>query len=327
MVSCLDMRILRWCGLVAATLLSSNGVQAAYPDRPIRLIVPWAAGGSTDALARVVGQRMSATLGQEVLVENRAGAGGSLGVAAAAKAAPDGYTLTIIELPHAIAPSVALKLPYDVLKDFAPISLIGTSALMLFASSENPRHQNLSALLAQARAAPGALALAHSGNGASSHLAGELLQVRAGVRLNMVPYRGSSPALTDVAGGLVAAHFATLASASALVSAGKVRPIAVASLRRMPVMPDVPTLLESGVPDMILEQWWGLVAPAGTPTAVIERLRAELHAALGHPNVRERLRLLAVEKQPTSPLEFGRFVADEVRRWGKVARDAGLKPE
>jgi tripartite-type tricarboxylate transporter receptor subunit TctC len=320
-------RILRWCGLAAATLLAMQSALAAYPDKPIRLVVPWATGGSTDALARVVGQRMGATLGQEVLVENRAGAGGSLGVAAVAKAAPDGYTLTIIELPHAIAPAIVAKLPYDLGRDFAPISLIGTSALMLFTNPAVTGHQNVAGLLADARARPAALALAHSGNGASSHLAGELLQVRAGVRLNMVPYRGSGPALTDLAGSQVAAHFATLASATSLVSAGKVKPIAVASTRRMPVMPEVPTLAEAGVPGMVIEQWWGLVAPTGTPPAIIERLRTELEAALGHPSVREQLRLLAIEKQTNSPAEFGRFVESEMRRWGQVARDAGLKPE
>lgn len=320
-------RILRWFGLAAATLLSAQSAWAAYPDKPIRLVVPWATGGSTDALARVVGQRMGATLGQEVLIENRPGAGGSLGVAAVAKAAPDGYTLTLIELPHAIAPAVVAKLPYDLGKDFAPVSLIGTSALMLFTNPSVAGHQTVAGLVADARAKPGALALAHSGNGASSHLAGELLQVRTGVKLNMVPYRGSGPALTDVAGGQVAAHFATLASAASLVSAGRVKPIAVASARRMPVMPEVPTLAEQGVPGLVLEQWWGLVAPAGTPQAVIERLRTELHAALGHPSVRERLRLLAIEKQPGTPAEFGRFIDAEIRRWGQVARDAGLKPE
>ena len=300
---------------------------ANYPNRPLKLIVPWASGGSTDALARVIGQRMSVTLGQEILVENRPGAGGSLGVAAAAKASSDGYTLTVIELPHAIAPAVVAKLPYDLKRDFTPISLIGTSALMLFTNTSIAAHQSLAGLMAEARTKPGAVALAHSGTGASSHLAGELLQNRTGLTFNLVPYRGSGPALTDLAGSQVAAHFATLASASALVSAGKVKPIAVASARRLPIMTDVPTLGELGVPDMNVEQWWGLVAPSGTPVRIIERLRSELHAALGHPSVRERLRLLAIEKQPTSPAEFARFIEAETQRWGQVARAAGIKPE
>jgi tripartite-type tricarboxylate transporter receptor subunit TctC len=302
-------------------------VHAAYPDKPIRLIVPWAAGGSTDALARAIGQQMSAAMGQEVLVENRAGASGALGTQAAARAPADGYTITILELPHAIAPAVIAKLPYDVRRDFAPIGLIGTSALMLFTSTTVPPHRTLPDWLADARAKNGALAVAHSGNGAVSHLAGEILQQRTGVKLNQVPYRGSGPALNDVAGGQVSAHFATLASASALVAAGRVKPIAVASAKRLPVLPDVPTLTELGVTDMVIEQWWGLVAPAGTPSPVIERLHAELQAALGHPTVRERLRFLAIEKQPGSPAAFATFIASETQRWSQVARAAGLKPE
>lgn len=327
--------VLRAAALLAASMFVACGVADAanapagvkYPDRPIRLVVPWAPGGSTDALARVIGQRMSATLGQEVLIENKPGAAGAIGTAAVAKAAPDGYTITIVELPHAIAPAVVAKLPYDLKRDFAPVSLIGTSALMLFTNPLVAQHRNVAGWLADARGKSGALALAHSGNGSVSHLAGEVLQARSGIRLNQVPYRGSAPALTDVAAQQVSAHFATLASASALVSAGRVAPIAVASAKRLPVMPDVPTLAEQGVPDMVIEQWWGMVAPAGTPAPVIERLRAELHAALGHPEVRERLRTLAIEKQPGTPAEFARFIEREMERWGKVARDAGVKPE
>jgi tripartite-type tricarboxylate transporter receptor subunit TctC len=224
-------------------------------------------------------------------------------------------------------PALLAKVPYDLQRDFAPISLIGTSALMLFTNPTKPEGQSLAALMAAARAKPGELAIANSGNGSLSHLAGELLQVRGGVKINAVPYRGSGPALTDVAGGLTAGHFATLASASALVSSGRIKPIAVASEKRLPVMPDVPTLAEQGVQGMVLEQWWGLVAPAGTPKPVIERLRKELHAALGEPTVRERLRLLAVEKQPTSGEAFGQFMRREAERWQGVARSAGLKPE
>ncbi len=299
----------------------------AFPERPIKLVVPWATGGSTDALARAVGQRMSETLGQEVLIENRPGAAGTVGIGQMVKAPADGYTLAIIELPHAIAPAVLAKLPYDLERDFSPISLVGTSALVLFTNSAKPAHGNVGGLLAEARAQPGTVVLAHSGNGSLSHLASELIQQRTGAKFNLVPYRGSGPALTDLAGGLVAGHFATLASGSALLSGGRIRAVAVASAQRLPVQPQVPTLAEQDVKDMVLEQWWGLVAPAGTPPAVIERLRRELHAALGHTSVRERLRLLAIEKQPTSGEDFARFIRSESARWQKVARDAGLKPE
>jgi len=318
---------IRRCIVWLLAVLGATQACAAYPDKPIRLVVPWAAGGSTDAVARAIGQQMSSALGQEIVVENRAGGSGMIGTQAAARAPADGYTITIVELPHAIAPSVIAKIPYDLQRDFAPIGLIGTSALMLFTGAAVPAHQTLAQWLGDARAKAGALALAHSGNGAVSHLAGEILQRRTGVQLNLVPYRGSGPALSDVAGGQVSAHFSTLASASALVAAGRVKPVAVASAKRLPVMPDVPTLAELGVPDMVIEQWWGLVAPAGTPAPVIERLRTELNAALGQPVVRERLRVLAIEKQPGTPAAFAQFIASETRRWGQVARDAGLKPE
>lgn len=320
----------RLARLIAAALLGATApwaVSAAYPDKPVRLIVPWATGGSTDALARAVGQGMSATLGQQVIIENKPGAAGNLGAAAAAKATPDGYTLAIIELPHAIAPSLVSNLTYNLRRDFVPISLIGASPLMLFTHPGVAGHASVQGWLADAKAKPGALAIAHSGNGAISHLAGELLQVRTGARFNTVPYRGSAPALTDLAAGLVSAHFSTLASASALVTAGRVKPIAVTSDRRLPVMPDVPTMAEQGVPNMVIAQWWGLVAPAGTPPAVVERLRKELHAALGDVVVRERLRLLAIDKQPGTGAEFARLIDTEIRRWAKVAADAGVKTE
>jgi tripartite-type tricarboxylate transporter receptor subunit TctC len=169
--------------------------------------------------------------------------------------------------------------------------------------------------------------LAHSGNGALSHLASELFNTRTGVQFNLVPYRGSAPALTDVAGGLVGGHFATVASASALMSAGRVQPVAVASAKRLSALPSVPTLAELGVPDMVLEQWWGLVAPAATPNAAVERIRTELVAALGHVEVRERLRVLAVETQSGTADEFSRFIRKERARWTEIAERAGLKPE
>jgi tripartite-type tricarboxylate transporter receptor subunit TctC len=299
----------------------------AFPDRPIKLVVPWATGGSTDALARAVGQRMSETLGQEVLIENRPGAAGTVGIGQVVKAPADGYTLAIIELPHAIAPAVLAKVPYDLERDFTPISLIGTSALVLFTNPAQGAHANVAGLVAEARAKPGTVVLAHSGNGSLSHLASELFQQRTGAKFNLVPYRGSGPALTDLAGGLVAGHFATLASGSALLSGGRIQAVAVAAAQRLPVQAQVPTLAEQGVKGMVLEQWWGLVAPTGTPPKAIERIRRELHAALGHTSVRERLRVLAIEKQPSSGEDFARFIRSESARWQKVAREAGLKPE
>jgi tripartite-type tricarboxylate transporter receptor subunit TctC len=313
--------------LAAASLTTLSLPAWAYPEKPVRLVVPWAPGGSTDALARAVGQQMATSLGQEILVENRPGAAGTVGLGQAAKAPADGYTLAMVELPHVLAPLLLKQVPYDLERDFKPVSLVGTSALVLFASATAPSHESFGSWMAAAKAGAAPPALAHSGNGSLSHLASELLSRATGVSFNLVPYRGSAPALTDVAAGLVAGHFATIASASALMAAGRVRPIAVASARRLPVMPAVPTLAELGVKDMVLEQWWALVAPTGTPDKVVERLRTELMAALGHATVRERLRFLAVEKQPGTPADLTRLIRSERARWTQVAQAAGLKPE
>jgi tripartite-type tricarboxylate transporter receptor subunit TctC len=222
--------------------------QAAYPDKPIKLIVPWTPGGSTDAIARAMAQRMSETLGVSVLVDNRPGAAGQIGTDAAAKSAPDGYTITVIELPHAIAPAVVAKVPYDLLRDFTPVTMIGTSPLILFAGmdADSKDFKTYMKTSSSKRAPP---AIAHSGSGSVSHLAAEMLASRSNIKFNLVPYRGSAPALTDVAAGTVSGHFATLASGASLLSANKIRPLAVTSSQRLtlPALKDTPTLAESGI--------------------------------------------------------------------------------
>lgn len=314
---------------VAAGLLllgcASGAAWASYPDKPIRLIVPWAPGGSTDAIARAMAQRMSETMGTPVVVENRAGASGQIGTDAAAKAAPDGYTVTIVELPHAIAPAVTAKLPYDLLRDFTPVTMIGTSPLILLAGT-GPNSSDYRSYIRAAVAASAAPSIAHSGNGTVSHLAGELLGARTKLKFNMIPYRGSAPALTDVAAGTVSAHFATLASGAALLSGKKLTPLAVTSQQRMtvPSLAGVPTLAELGVKDMVINQWWAMVAPATTPIDVIERLRTEAVAALAHPSVRERLSILGVELKGSSRDELRAFMRAESTRWQGVARGVGL---
>ena len=210
---------------------------AAYPEKPIRLIVPWAAGGSTDALARAVAQRMSESMGQPVVVENRAGASGRIGAEAVAKAAPDGYTLGVIELAHTVAPSVFRQMPYDLLRDFTPVSLLGESPLVLFADSARYRPGEIQRFLADARKSGSALQLATSGNGTISHLAAKMLEAQAGIPVDAVPYRGSAPALTDVSAQLVAGHFATLASGSSLLGGGKIAALMVTGPARIPAAP------------------------------------------------------------------------------------------
>ncbi|OUL97988.1 Bug family tripartite tricarboxylate transporter substrate binding protein [Variovorax sp. JS1663] len=316
----------RFLGLAALMAATTQKTWAAFPDRPIKLIVPWAPGGSTDAIARAIAQGMSGAMGVSVIVDNRPGAAGQIGTEAAARAAPDGYTTAIVELPHAIAPAVTSRLPYDLLRDFTPVTMIGTSPLVFFGGAEM---KDFKSFMKAATAAPAPPALAHSGAGTVSHLAAELLATRGKVRFNMVPYRGSAPALNDVAAGQVAGHFATLASGASLLGAGRIRALAVASPRRveMPALRNVPTLAEAGIPGVEIDQWWALVAPATTPLDLIERLRREASQALLQPAVQERLSALAVNLKGSSSAELRAFMRAEADRWQKVAREIGLQPQ
>jgi tripartite-type tricarboxylate transporter receptor subunit TctC len=314
--------------LVAAAVAAFTTVaHAAYPDKPVKLIVPWAPGGSTDAIARAIAQRMSVTLGQSVIVDNRSGASGQIGTDAAAKAPADGYTLAIVELPHAIQPAVVAKLPYDLLRDFTPVSLVGTSPLVLFANPGEFKPGEVKAFIQRARKPAAPLAIAHSGAGSSSHLAAEVFAAHGGFKVVAVPYRGSAPALTDVAAGMVAAHFATLASGSSLQGAGKLAPLMVTGPRRLAALPAVPTAREAGIDGMDFNQWWAVVAPATTPIEIVERLRNEIAAALAHPSTRERLGTLGIELKASSRDELRSFMRSEVERWGAIARKAGVKAE
>ncbi|BEP50450.1 tripartite tricarboxylate transporter substrate-binding protein [Variovorax paradoxus] len=314
----------------AAALFAATAQRAwaAFPDKPIKLIVPWAAGGSTDAIARAMAQRMSQTIGSSVIVDNRPGAAGQIGTEAAAKAAPDGYTLAIVELPHAIAPAVTARLPYDLLRDFTPVTMIGTSPLVFFAGMDNDS-RDFKTFVKTAAARPMPPAIAHSGAGTVSHLAAELLASRTGIRFNMVPYRGSAPALTDVAAGTVAGHFATLASGSSLLGANRIRPLLVTSAQRVaiPGLKEVPALAESGLKGMEIDQWWALVAPATTPLELIERLRREAIAALDHASVKERMAVLGVQLKGSTTGELRAFMRSEAERWQKVAHGIGLQPQ
>jgi tripartite-type tricarboxylate transporter receptor subunit TctC len=319
----------RFSSLIVAAGLALFGAQvhATYPDKPIRLIVPWAPGGSTDAIARAIAQRMSESLGQSVVVDNRSGASGQIGTDAAAKSAPDGYTLAMVELPHAIAPAVVAKLPYDLLRDFTPVSLVGTSPLVLFATPAEFKTGDMKAFLLRAKSGKAPLAVAYSGAGSSSHLAAEVLASRGSFKYIPVPYRGSAPALTDVAAGTVAAHFATLASGSSLHGAGKLSPLMVTGPSRLPALPGVPTAREAGIDGMDFNQWWAVVAPATTPVEIVERLRSEVLAALNHPATRERLSTLGIDLKGSTRDELRSFMRNEVDRWGAIARKAGVKPE
>ena len=315
-------------GTACAMLGAHPFAWAKYPDKAVKIIVPWAPGGSTDAIARALAQSLTETTKQTFLVDNKPGAAAQIGTDAAAKSAPDGYTLAIVELPHAIAPAVVAKLPYDVLRDFAPITLLGTSPMILF-TGVGPESADLKTFVKSALAAKAPPAIAHSGSGTVSHLVGEMFAQRTKIKFTQVPYRGSAPALTDVAAGLVAGHFATLASGAALLSAGKIRAVAVAGKRRMdtPSLRNVPTLAELGYKDFEVNQWWALVAPATTPVETLEYFRSESSGALASPKVMERLSTLGVDLKGSTRDQLRGFMRSEAERWQTVAKDIGLQPQ
>lgn len=313
--------------IALACSLFVASAHAVYPDKPIRLVVPWAPGGSTDAVARAVAQRMTESMGQSVVVDNRSGASGRIGTEVAAKSAPDGYTITIIELPHAISPAVFVKMPYDLVKDFAPISMLGTSPLILFVNAAQYKNGDAKAFLHNGRSAGVPMALAHSGNGSISHLSAELMAAATGIKINPIPYRGSAPALADVAASQVTGHFSTLASGSSLMAAGKISALMVTGPARFASLPDVPTTAESGIPGMQFNQWWALAAPAATPPEILDRLNKETLAALAHPATRDRLTTLGIDLKGSTRDALGTFMRSEVTHWGAVVQKAGLTPE
>ena len=322
------MTFLRMSSTCLALALGFGGLaHAAYPDKPLRLIVPWSAGGSSDVIARAVAQRMGETLGQSMIVDNRSGASGRIGLELAAKSAPDGYTLALVELPHAIAPAVFTHMSYDLLRDFAPVSTIGESPLILFADSATYKTADLQRFLDDARKTSKPLLLATSGNGSISHLSAKLLEAQTGVKVDVVPYRGSAPALMDVVAHQVTGHFSTLASASSLLDGGKVVPLMTTGATRTPILPNVPTAIELKIPGMRFSQWWALVVPAKTPTEIVDRLSKELNKALEHGPVRDRLSGQGIQLKGSSPAQLGAFMKSEVAKWARVVRESGIEAE
>jgi hypothetical protein len=317
-------------GLVAAATLlaalwSPCSTAQTYPMKPIRLVVPWSAGGSTDALGRTLATRLSETIGQQVIVENKPGAGGTLGVDQVAKSAPDGYTLTIIELPHASAQALLSKVPYDLNTDLVAVAHLGSAPMILFASGQM-KASNLKEVVAISREGKG-LSFATVGNGSVSHLIGETIQRQTGAKFVYVAYKGGAPALLDLSAGEVQLFFATLATGNGTLQTGRIKAIGVTSPRRLSALPDVPTVSESGFDDLRVEQWWGLMAPAKIPADTLEKLRAEVAAAMNHPSLKERLAALSIEPPTMSPAQFQAYVGNEVKRWNKVARDANIRVE
>ena len=310
---------------VAVALLPSWSLAQTFPEKPIRIIVPWAPGGSTDTIGRTLANRLSQTIGQQVVVENKPGAGGMIGAEIGARAAPDGYTLTIVELPHATAQALMSKVPYDLNTDFAPVAYIGASPLVLFANQQL-KANNLKDVVALSKEKDG-ISFATSGTGSISHLVGELLQKQANAKFVFVPYKGSAPALLDLGAGEVQTFFATLASGAGALKTGRVKAIGITSAKRVSALPDVPTVGESGYTDLVVEQWWGVVAPAKIPAPILEKLKTEVAAAIAHSSMKERMTALAIEPGNMTPEQFRTFMSDEAKRWGRVAKEANIKLE
>ncbi len=306
-------------------LVPALGAAQSWPSKPIKWIVPFAPGGTTDILARTVGEKLTIALGVPVIIENKPGAGGGVGAEIVAKSAPDGYTImggTIST--HAINASLYKSLPYDPVKDFVPITLIARVPNMLVVNPDVPA-KDVKELIALLKANPGKYTFASSGNGTSQHLSGELFKSMAGVDMQHIPYKGSPPALQDVVGGQVTMTFDNITTAWPLAKAGKLRPLAVTTAKRSSIAPDVPTLAESGLPGFEVGSWQGVFAPAGTPAPIVKRLNAEIVKILHMPEVNERLAGLGAEIVADSPEEFAALVKAEVVKWAEVVKQSGAK--
>jgi tripartite-type tricarboxylate transporter receptor subunit TctC len=315
--------------LVAGAILSLAPACAGaqhYPSRPVRFIVPFPPGGGNDIVGRVIALRLAEALGQPVIVDNRGGAGGTLGTDITAKSPADGYTLLINNISLAVNATLFAKLPYDTLKDLAPVTLVGRQPNLLVVHP-SVAAQSIRELLALAKARPRQLNYGSGGVGTASHLATELLKLMAHVELVHVPYKGLGPALTDLMGGQVQLIISTMASALPQVKAGKLRPLAVTTAKRSPFFPEVPTMDEAGVRGYEFNTWYGMLVPAGTPRPIVERLNRETAQLLDSAAIKEQFATQGIEAAPTSPEQFGAYLRTEVEKWGKVVKASGATPE
>jgi len=310
---------------VLLALVAALACAQTYPTKPIRLVVPFPPGGATDILARDVAQKLTEAWGQSVIVDNRPGAGGNIGSELVAKSAPDGYTLEMGTVgTHAINASLYAKMPYDHVKDFTPVILVAGVPNVLVVNPALPAN-SVAELIAYAKANPGKLNFASSGNGTSIHLSGELFKVMAGVQITHIPYKGSAPALQDLLSGQVQMMFDNLPPSLPQIKAGKLRALAVTSLIRAPALPDVPTLSESGLPGFEASSWFGILAPAGTPAPIVAKLNAEIAKWLATPEAKEKLAKQGANAAGGTPDDFAKHIAAETAKWAKVVKDSGAK--
>ncbi len=317
--------MIRILALLAAALALSCQATCAetYPARQITLIVPFAAGGSNDMVARVIGKKLSDVWGQPVVIDNRAGAGGVIGSAAVATAAPDGYTLLLVSSTFTINPAIKKSMPFDTIKDFTPIAFIARSPLLLTASNKL-EVSSARELIALARSKPGQITYASAGPGSINQIAAELIALSAGVKVMHVPYKGGAPALNDLIGGHVDMYVSSLPQVLQLAKDGQTRALAVTSAKRTPMLPDVPTLAESGLEGFDLSSWWGIVGPAGMPAAVVNALNAEIGKMLASPELAAILANEGAEAETITPQQFGDLMRAETVRWTKVAHEANI---
>jgi len=307
--------------------VASAALPQDYPSRPIRMIVPFPAGGTADLLARQIGQTMGEALRQQVVIENRTGAGGNIGADLAAKAKPDGYTLLMGTVStHAINPNLYPNMPYDPVKDFAPVAMVARMPNLLVLHPSVPA-ANVAELIALAKARPGTLAFASAGNGTTQHLAGELFKKMADVDMIHVPYKGNAPAVTDLVGGQVQVMFDNIPVSLQQVRAGKLRALAVTGPARSPVLPQLPTVAEAALPGYNITSWFGLYAPSGTSPQIIERLNREANKALASEPIRRRLTDQGIEPAGGTPGQFAEFMRTELVKWGKIVRESGARVE
>jgi tripartite-type tricarboxylate transporter receptor subunit TctC len=314
-------------GLAALAALPAVHAQETWPAKPIKMVVPFAAGGTSDILGRLIAERLQASLKQTVIVENRAGAGGVIGADVAAKAAPDGYTILLGTIAsHAINPALQPKMPYNAAKDFAPVILLGNISNVLLVGTDQP-YKSVKDLVAAAKAKPETIAFASAGQGSSQHMSGEMFKLLAGADLIHVPYKGSAPAIQDLIGHQVPCSFETVTVALPHIQSGKVRALAVTSAQRSAALPNVPTMQEAGVPGFDVSSWQAMYAPAGTPPAIVARLNGEIEKILAQPDVKAKLEQLGLVHHANTPEQFTEIGRKELAKWTQVVQDGKVKPE
>ena len=320
-----NSRTLARAFLAVTFAASAAALAQGYPAQPVRLVIPFPPGGSNDVVGRMIAFQLSDRIGKQVIVDNQGGAGGIIGTEAVARAAPDGYTLLLISVAHAFGSSM-YKLPYDPIGAFAPVSILGSGPVALCVNAKLPVN-SLKDLIALAKAKPGELNYATAGIGSFQHLSSALFKLQSGLDIVHIPFKGGGPAMADVVAGNTQIVIGSLIQMLPQIHSGRLKILGVGSAKRVPALPDVPTISEAGVPGYEATNWWGIVAPAGTPRPVIDRLHQELSVILATPETKKRFETEGGEAIQMSPDDFGRFIVAETAKWAKVVKDAGIKPE